>query len=88
MACCWRATANACLNAVFASAALLRQCQRIFARQANGLRFVFIRETKCSDWFALSVANPELYKDGLGYVHFNWCQSVSHFTDPASRRWR
>jgi hypothetical protein len=48
-----------------------------FHQTGQGLRFVFILETKYSDWFALFVANPKLCKDGLGYVHFNWCKSVS-----------
>jgi hypothetical protein len=42
---------------------------------------VFVRETKGSDWFVLIVVNPELRKAALGYIHFNWCKSASHFTD-------
>jgi hypothetical protein len=50
-----------------------RLCQRIFARLAK-VSASCSCETKCSDWFALVVANPELCKDGFGYVHFIWCK--------------
>jgi len=54
---------------------------RPYHKGASYSRFVFIRETKGSDWFTLFVANLELGKASLGYVQFNWCKSVFHFTD-------
>ena len=54
---------------------------RPYHKGASYSRFVFISETKCSDWFALFVANPELRKAAFGHVHFNWCKLVSHFSE-------
>jgi hypothetical protein len=41
-------------------------------------RFVLVSETECGDWLIKLVANPELGKAAFGWVHFNWCESVSH----------
>ena len=41
-------------------------------------RFVLVSETECGDWLIKLVANPELGKAAFGWVHFNWCELVSH----------
>jgi hypothetical protein len=53
-------------------------------KRATYPRFVLVSETECGDWLIKLVANPELGKAAFGWVHFNWCESVSHLAAPRS----